>query len=165
MFRFLLLFLIVIFNAQAWSYAPTTALNYNYDTAEHLHADRNIESEAQNLNYDDMLNLRYCCSESQNSSLQKNASDGYFLALIDGLVVAKSAANRFPKNADDFLSDLPRDAKGRINPSNKVRIRPEQHSLEPGETYAPRHHGQHYHVETRADPTKVNRWGHKSMGS
>ncbi len=44
-------------------------------------------------------------------------------------------------------------------PSDKVRIRPEQHPLKPGETYAPRHHGQHYHVETRKNVNKS--WNNK----
>lgn len=74
-----------------------------------------------------------------------DAASGFPLA-------TKSAANRFPKNADDLLSGLPRDAKERIYPSSKVRIRPQQHSLKPGETYAPRHHGQHYHVESKSRP-------------
>jgi len=51
------------------------------------------------------------------------------------------------------LQELPRDAKGRIQTADNLRIRPEQHALKPGETYNPRHHGQHYHVESRRDPT------------
>ncbi len=74
--------------------------------------------------------------------------------------VPKGGKNIFPDNPDDLLPDLPRDAKGRIYTSDRVRIRPEQHSLKPGETYAPRHHGQHYHVETRADPSKS--WNNKN---
>ncbi|QPJ62212.1 MAG: hypothetical protein G3M70_10155 [Candidatus Nitronauta litoralis] len=73
---------------------------------------------------------------------------------------AKNNRNRFPENPDDLLPDLPRDAKGRIYPSDKVRIRPEKHPVKPGETYSPRHHGQHYHVETRTDPTKS--WNNKN---
>ena len=64
------------------------------------------------------------------------------------------AKGRFFKNPDDLLPDLPRDAKGRIYPSDHIRIRPEKHPLLPGETYSPRHHGQHYHVDVRIDPTK-----------
>jgi RHS repeat-associated protein len=61
---------------------------------------------------------------------------------------------RFPKNPDKLLPELPRDVKGRIYPSDYIRIRPEQHPLKPGETYSPRHHGQHYHVEQRTDAGK-----------
>ncbi len=57
----------------------------------------------------------------------------------------------FPKNPDDLLPDLPRDKKGRIYTSDNTRIRPERHEMEPGETYNPRHHGQHYHIDTRED--------------
>lgn len=35
--------------------------------------------------------------------------------------------------------------------SDNVRIRAEQHPLLEGETYNPRHHGVHYHVEYRID--------------
>lgn len=68
---------------------------------------------------------------------------------------------RFPKNPDDLLPNLPRDAKGRIYPSDRIRIRPESHSPKPGEVYSPRHHGQHYHVETR--PNAQTGWGNKSV--
>lgn len=78
---------------------------------------------------------------------------------LESSVVAKGGANTFPKNADDLLPDLPRDAKGRIYPNSHTRIRPEQHAIKPGKTYAPRHHGQHYHVETRLDPAKS--WNNK----
>ncbi len=71
-----------------------------------------------------------------------------------GVLVHNTYPGKFPDNPDDLLPDLPRDAKGRIYPSDRIRIRPEQHALEPGETYAPRHHGQHYHVEVRIDPSK-----------
>jgi RHS repeat-associated protein len=47
-----------------------------------------------------------------------------------------------------------------IYPSDSLRIRAESHPLEPGETFSPRHHGQHYHVEVRKDP-KVS-WNNKS---
>ena len=67
---------------------------------------------------------------------------------------APKVTTKFPKNADDLLPELPRDAKGRIYPNQNTRIRPQQHPLQPGETYAPRHHGKHYHVEIRKDPTK-----------
>ena len=63
-------------------------------------------------------------------------------------------AGYFPSKADDLLPELPRDVKGHIHPNAYTRIRPEQHALELGESFNPRHHGQHYHVEIRTDPTK-----------
>jgi RHS repeat-associated protein len=66
----------------------------------------------------------------------------------------RNAKNTFPKNPDDLLPDMPRTPKGHIEPNPHTRIRPEKHPLKPGETYAPRHHGQHYHVETRVNPSK-----------
>ena len=41
-----------------------------------------------------------------------------------------------------------------------IRIRAEQHPLLPGETYNPRHHGVHYHVEYKVDSTKS--WNNKN---
>jgi hypothetical protein len=67
--------------------------------------------------------------------------------------------NIFPENPDDLLPELPRDEKGFIYTSDRVRIRPEKHPLEPGETYSERHHGQHYHVEYRLDILKS--WNNK----
>jgi hypothetical protein len=61
---------------------------------------------------------------------------------------------KFPENPADFLPNLTRDAKGHIYPSSNMRIRPEKHPLESGEFFKPRHHGQHYHVESRLDPSK-----------
>ena len=75
-------------------------------------------------------------------------------------VGTESSNGKFPNNPDDLLPELPRDGKGRIYPSDKIRIRPEQHPLEPGETFNPRHHGQHYHVEHRLDPLKS--WNNKN---
>lgn len=66
---------------------------------------------------------------------------------------------KFPKNPDDLLPELPRDDKGRIQTADNLRIRPEQHAINPGETHNPRHHDQHYHVETRRDPSKST-WRH-----
>lgn len=41
-----------------------------------------------------------------------------------------------------------------INTSDNLRIRAEKHPIKPGETYNPRHHGTHYHVEYRIDTRK-----------
>jgi len=66
---------------------------------------------------------------------------------------------RFPRNPKDLLKDLPRDTKGRIYPNDRLRIKPEQHPLKAGEVFCPRHHGQHYHLEVRVDPSKS--WNNK----
>ena len=66
-------------------------------------------------------------------------------------------SNKFPDNPNDLLPELPRDKKGSIYPADNIRIRPEKHSLELGDTYNSRHHGQHYHVEKRIDPSRS--WG------
>ena len=46
--------------------------------------------------------------------------------------------------------------------NDNMRIRPEKHVLEQGKIFNPRHHGQHYHVESKIDPnmpwTKSNRY-------
>jgi len=60
----------------------------------------------------------------------------------------------FPKSPVELLPEIPRTPKGYIQPSDYIRIRPAQHAIKPGETFAPRHHGQHYHVEIRIDPSK-----------
>ena len=80
--------------------------------------------------------------------------ENYDNILYDASGYTVAPKNVFPKNADDLLSELPRDSKGFIYPNSKTRIRPESHHLKPGETYAPRHHGQHYHVEIRKDVNK-----------
>ncbi|WP_068468618.1 RHS repeat-associated core domain-containing protein [Candidatus Protochlamydia phocaeensis] len=68
---------------------------------------------------------------------------------------------KFPKNPDDLLPELPRDDEGCIQTADNLRIRPEQHEMKEGDTYNPRHHEQHYHVETRRDPSKAN-WKNKN---
>lgn len=59
----------------------------------------------------------------------------------------KRAKNRFPKDPKNLLPELPRDGKGRIYTSDRVRIRPEQHPMKQGEIFTARHHDIHYHVE------------------
>jgi hypothetical protein len=70
-------------------------------------------------------------------------------------------ANTFPDNPSELLSELPRDARGRIYPNSLTRIRPEQHALLPAETFNPRHHGLHYHVEIR--PTPNTGWNNPAV--
>jgi hypothetical protein len=72
---------------------------------------------------------------------------------------AQNADGVFPENPDDFLPEIPRETVVKpngtrsqiIQTSDKIRIRAEEHPLLEGETYNPRHHGVHYHVETRVD--------------
>ncbi len=87
----------------------------------------------------------------------------YFVAAkgATGPPVLVHNADYFPNDPKDLLPDLPRDGKGRIYPNELTRIRPEQHPLLPGDTFSPRHHGQHYHVETR--PTPTTGWGNNSV--
>ncbi|MBA3958641.1 MAG: hypothetical protein H0X51_09670 [Parachlamydiaceae bacterium] len=55
----------------------------------------------------------------------------------------------FPENPNDLLPEFPRDHKGRIETSDYMRVTPHRHAQKPGETYNPRHHGQHYHIEVK----------------
>lgn len=76
--------------------------------------------------------------------------------------------NVFPDNPDDFLPEITRDKVTKPNgttsqtiyPSDHIRIRAEEHPVLPGETYNPRHHGVHYHVEYRIDSSKS--WNNKN---
>ena len=76
--------------------------------------------------------------------------------------------NVFPENPDDLFPEISRNkvikpngtVSQTIYPSDNIRIRAEQHPLLPGETYNPRHHGVHYHVEYRVDSLKS--WNNKS---
>lgn len=78
------------------------------------------------------------------------------------------SVGKFPENPDDLLPEIPRDkvtksnggTSQKIPTSDNVRIRAETHPLEPGEIYNPRHHGQHYHVEYKIDPSKS--WNNKN---
>ena len=67
---------------------------------------------------------------------------------------------KFPENPDELLPDLPRDDKGRIHPADNIRIRPEKHEMQLGETHNPRHHDQHYHVEKQRE--RGNGWGKRN---
>ena len=76
--------------------------------------------------------------------------------------------NVFPENPDDLLPEIPRNKVTKANgttsqtiqTSDNIRIRAEQHPLLPGETYNPRHHGVHYHVEYKVNPIKG--WNNKN---
>lgn len=93
MIRFVLLLVLSIAVAQAWSYSPNiTALNYNYDVVEYFVIDRNIKSEAQNSNYDDIPNLQDYCSTPFGSDLPEKARAGSFFALGGIFVVTKGVS-------------------------------------------------------------------------
>ncbi len=85
--------------------------------------------------------------------------EGYAGNMLGGKGAGAAKAGKFPSNPDDLLPNLPRDAKGRIYPNTNTRIRPEQHPIQPGENFSPRHHGPHYHVEVRINPNKS--WNNK----
>jgi hypothetical protein len=84
-----------------------------------------------------------------------------FAVGFNGILVHNNNGLEFPANPDDLLPGLPRNAKGHIFPNELTRIRPEMHPLKPGETFSPRHHGQHYHVETR--PTPNISWNNQAV--
>jgi len=120
MLRLIFLFIGFMLVSQVWSYVPTKVSNYHYDTIESLRIDPNINSEAENNDYDDARNLRYCCSETLNSDSQEKALDGYFLALLSDFIVTKGVLNpqqvknlaRFNKkkpanSTDTVIRDLP----------------------------------------------------------
>ena len=60
----------------------------------------------------------------------------------------------FLKNPDDLFPELERDKKSFLQAADNLKIRPEKHPLKPGETFNPRHHGQHYHIESKRDVEK-----------
>lgn len=47
----------------------------------------------------------------------------------------KNKTNVFPENPDNLLPELERDRRGRIHPADNIRIRPEKHDMDEGETY------------------------------
>ena len=83
-------------------------------------------------------------------------------------VPSTDSNNVFPENPDDLMPEISREkivkANGTISQtiqtSDSVRIRAEQHPLLEGETYNPRHHGVHYHVEYKVDSSKS--WNNKN---
>ena len=56
--------------------------------------------------------------------------------------------------------DVPRDRRGHIQAADNLKIRPEKHPFNEGDTYNPNHHEQHYHVESQRDPN--GRWDDKT---
>ena len=85
-----------------------------------------------------------------------------------GIKGGSEPQNVFPENPDDLLPEISRNKVTKANgttsqtiqTSDNIRIRAEQHPLSPGEIYNPRHHGIHYHVEYKVDPTKS--WNNKN---
>ena len=92
----------------------------------------------------------------------------YDAAMREAIESGSNPKNVFPENPDDLLPEIPRNKATKANgttsqtiqTSDNIRIRAEQHPLLPGETYNPRHHGVHYHVEYKVDPTKS--WNNKN---
>ena len=80
------------------------------------------------------------------------------LNIIDGKVDGKIPLAEYKKYRVDSVHNIDSDTMtlGKYEPT----IRAEQHPLLPGETYNPRHHGVHYHVEYKVDPTKS--WNNKN---
>ena len=91
MLRLVLLFVFSLISVQSWSNISIPAINYSYDAVEYFITDRNIELQAQNNNYDDTLNLHYCCSASLSNDFNEKAQYESFFVLVDGLVVTKNA--------------------------------------------------------------------------
>lgn len=74
-----------------------------------------------------------------------------------------TSKNVFPVNPDDLLPEIPRNKVTKINgttsqtikTSDSIRIRAEQRSLLPSETYNPRHHGNIKLILQRVGITKT----------
>lgn len=79
-----------IISSQVWGYSSTTVPSYGYDGIESIQIHQNIESEAQNNNYDDTRNLRYCCNTSLNSDSQEKTRAGSFFALDEFFIATKN---------------------------------------------------------------------------
>ena len=150
---------------------PLTYVEYfrNFSPQEKLETAKRTAKGAWNGEYDSALGRKTGA-----------ATLDYLLVAIGGaLMKGESAAcevaesgsnpkNVFPENPDDLLPEIPRNKATKANgttsqtiqTSDNIRIRAEQHPLLPGETYNPRHHGVHYHVEYKVDPTKS--WNNKN---
>jgi hypothetical protein len=118
-----------------------------------LDGDVRIESIEQLGSEERVYNL-----EIYGEQVFRVASSGVLVHNSSGVEGTVTTANAFPRNPNDLLPGVPRTVKPNGNqviyPSEKVRIRAETHPMKPGETHAPRHHDQHYHVEIRIDPTR-----------
>ena len=122
--------------------------------------------------YNDGLNLyAYCNSNPVMYSDPSGFAKETCKSKVGGECDSESGSNPknvFPENPDDLLPEIPRNKATKANgttsqtiqTSDNIRIRAEQHPLLPGETYNPRHHGVHYHVEYKVDPTKS--WNNKN---
>ena len=120
--RLLLFFLLGFISAQGWSYVSTTPINYDYDTIGYYVINRNIEFEAQKFNYDDTSNLRYCCSETLNSSIDEKALDGPFFVLVDGLVATKGVSKSAKEMADDLAGQINKNSVSFTTPGKTGHI-------------------------------------------
>ncbi len=152
---------------------------YEYDTdgnLVHLHMERTDGEILADLYYSHDLNGNRTLKSGSRIGGEGKATEhkiSYVYDRMDRLVSetyqsGSNPKNVFPENPDDLLPEIPRNKATKANgttsqtiqTSNNIRIRAEQHPLLPGETYNPRHHGVHYHVEYKVDPTKS--WNNKN---
>lgn len=80
---------------------PATASSYDYDAIEHFVTDRNIESEAQNL--------QDCCRVSLNGDLRKKAQPGSLFAFADDFFVTKGTSKEITKSSRKRVKRLVKD--------------------------------------------------------
>jgi hypothetical protein len=139
-------------------------------------ADKGTSVEATVSAYESIMELPHT---TENMAAQEVAAnvlpdlvpDLYSNSIIESNISQAESAveisNTFPNNPDELLPEIPRESlvkpdgstKQVINTSDNVRIRAETHTVKPGEDFADRHHGQHYHVEYKIDPNKS--WNNK----
>ena len=141
-----------IYSADRLDFVPAGELRVG-ETLRNLDGDVRIESIEQLGSEERVYNL-----EIHGEHVFRVASSGVLVHNSSGAEGSVTTGNAFPRNPNDLLPGVPRTVKPNGNqviyPSEKVRIRAETHPIKPGETHAPRHHDQHYHVEIRIDPTK-----------
>jgi hypothetical protein len=141
-----------IYSSDRLDFVPAGELRVG-ETLRNLDGDVRIESIEQLGSEERVYNL-----EIHGEHVFRVASSGLLVHNSSGTQGSVTTANAFPRNPNDLLPGVPRTVKPNGNqviyPSEKVRIRAETHPMKPGETHAPRHHDQHYHVEIRIDPTR-----------
>jgi hypothetical protein len=141
-----------IYSADRLDFVPAGELRVG-ETLRNLDGDVRIESIEQLGSEERVYNL-----EIHGEHVFRVASSGVLVHNSSGVEAPVKTGNAFPSNPNDLLPGVPRTVKPNgnqvIHASDKVRIRAETHPIKPGETHAPRHHDQHYHVEIRIDPTR-----------
>ena len=78
---------LAIFSSQLWGYSHTTEHSYHYDAVGNYVIERNAESEAHKLGYDDTPSAQRCCNNSLSSGLQAKALGEYFFVLLGDFIV------------------------------------------------------------------------------